>query len=152
MTTTETDQVISTLNELIETCKDGQQGFRTAADLVKDASLKSLFDGYSREREQFVTDLQAEVGRLGQKPERTGSTAGALHRGWINIKSMATGASEASIIAEAERGEDSAVRTYQDALNQNLPSQIRSIVQRQYAAAKAAHDRVRDLEKATSKP
>ena len=144
------DNVISTLNNLIETCKDGQNGFQTAAEGVKRSDLKSLFAEYALQRSKFAGELQNEVTRLGGDPENTGSVAATLHRGWINIKSAVTGADENAVIAECERGEDSAVSNYQDALNdQNLPADIRSIVERQYMQIKEAHDRVRALERAT---
>jgi uncharacterized protein (TIGR02284 family) len=144
------DNVISTLNNLIETCKDGQNGFQTAAEGVKRSDLKSLFAEYALQRSKFAGELQNEVTRLGGDPENTGSVAATLHRGWINIKSAVTGADENAVIAECERGEDSAVSNYQDALNdQNLPADIRSIVERQYTQIKEAHDRVRALERAT---
>ncbi len=147
---TDNDNVISTLNNLIETCKDGQEGFQTAADGVKNSELKTLFHTYSQQRAQFAGELQSEVGRLGGDPEKTGSLAASLHRGWIDIKSAVTGEDEGAVIAECERGEDSAVKNYNDALaDQNLPGDIRSIVERQFAQVKEAHDRIRSLEKAT---
>lgn len=139
------DYVVSTLNNLIETCKDGQQGFQTAAEGVETSELKALFHTYARQRAQFASDLQREVQRLGGDPEQAGSLAASLHRGWINIKSAVTGADEASIIAEAERGEDSAVRNYMEALRAELPNHIRDLVERQSREVKEAHDRVRDL-------
>ena len=143
---TDNDNVISTLNNLIETCKDGENGFRTAADGVKNSELKTLFNTYSQQRAQFAAELQSEVRNLGGDPENTGSVAATLHRGWINIKSTVTGEDEAAVIAECERGEDSAVEHYQEALSdQSLPVQVREVVQRQYVAVQAAHDRVRDL-------
>lgn len=145
----ENDDVISTLNSLIETCKDGQNGFRTAAEGVKDSQLTTLFSTYSRQRAEFAAELQNEVRRLGGDPEETGSTAAAVHRGWMNIKSAVTGEDEAAIIAECERGEDSAVKSYEDALRSNLPSDLASIVQHQFTQVKEAHDRIRSLEKAS---
>ncbi len=144
-----TNETISTLNNLIETCKDGENGFRTAAEGVENSELKTLFNTYAQQRAQFAAELQAEVRRLGGDPEKTGSVAASLHRGWINIKSAVTGGSEASVIAECERGEDSAVRNYDDALQQDLPPDVRAVIQRQYAQIKAAHDRVRALRDAT---
>ncbi len=144
----ETD-VISTLNNLIETCKDGQNGFQTAAEGVKNSELKTLFHTYSQQRAQFAGELQAEVRRLGGDPEKTGSIAATLHRGWIDIKSAVTGEDENAVISECERGEDSAVRNYQDAINAGLPGDVRSIVERQYTQVKEAHDRIRALERAT---
>ena len=143
------DDVISTLNNLIETCKDGQNGFQTAADGVKNSELKTLFHTYSQQRAQFAGELQGEVRRLGGDPEQTGSVAATLHRGWIDIKSAVTGEDENAVISECERGEDSAVSNYKDALNENLPADVRSIVERQYAQVKEAHDRIRALERAT---
>jgi uncharacterized protein (TIGR02284 family) len=143
-------QVISTLNNLIETCKDGENGFRTAADGVENSELKTLFLTYSQQRAQFAAELQTEVRNLGGDPEDTGSVAASLHRGWINIKSVVTGEDEGAIISECERGEDSAVRNYKDALNENLPANIQATVQRQYTQVKEAHDRIRALEKADS--
>jgi len=144
------DNVISCLNNLIETCKDGQDGFKTAAEGVERSELKTLFYEYSQQRATFAGELQNEVRRLGGDPEKSGSVAASLHRGWIDIKSAVTGKDDNAVIAECERGEDSAVKNYKDALNdKNLPSDVRSIVERQYAAVQEAHDRVRSLERAT---
>ena len=142
------DNAIPTLNNLIETCKDGEEGFRTAADGVKNSDLRTLFLTYSQQRAQFAAELQSEVRHLGGDPEDSGSVAASLHRGWINIKSTVTGEDEGAVISECERGEDSAVRNYKDALNHDLPANLRSIVERQYAQVKEAHDRIRALERA----
>lgn len=144
------DEVISTLNNLIETCKDGQNGFQTASEGVKNSELKTLFSTYSQQRAQFAGELQNEVRRLGGDPEQTGSVAATLHRGWIDIKSAVTGEDEGAVISECERGEDSAVRNYKDAIAANLPADVATIIQRQYGQVKEAHDRIRSLEKATS--
>jgi uncharacterized protein (TIGR02284 family) len=111
--------------------------------------LSSLFHNYSQQRAQFAGELQSEVRHLGGDPEKTGSVAASLHRGWINIKSVVTGEDEASVIAECERGEDSAVSNYEDALKENLPANVRSVVERQFTQVKEAHDRIRSLKHAT---
>jgi uncharacterized protein (TIGR02284 family) len=143
------DKVISTLNDLIETCKDGQEGFRQAAEGVKNSELKTLLHTYSQQRAQFAGELQNEVRRLGGDPETTSSNAGALHRGWINLKAAITGADEGAIISECERGEDAAVSGYESAVAGELPGDLRAIVERQFADIKEAHDRIRALERAT---
>jgi uncharacterized protein (TIGR02284 family) len=145
---TDNDNVISTLNNLIETCKDGENGFRTAASGVKNGELKMLFNLYSQQRAQFAAELQAEVRSLGGDPEETGSVAASLHRGWINIKSAVTGEDEGAVVSECERGEDAAVENYQEALNETLPANVLAIVERQYVQVKEAHDRIRALERA----
>ena len=147
----ETSGVASTLNGLIETCKDGEQGFRSAAEGVTDPNLQRLFESYSQQRSEFANELQMEVKRLAEDPVDSGHVLGALHRGWLNIKAAVTGKDEGAIISECERGEDVAVRNYREALDQSLPSNIRMIVERQFVQVKQAHDHVRSLEQAHSR-
>ena len=149
---TQSKKIISTINGLIETLKDGQEGFRQAAEAVKDSSLKSLFSEYSLQRSRFAGELQNEVVRLGDAdPENTSSTAGAMHRAWINLKSAITSQDDHAILAECERGEDVAVSEYKKAMSEELSSPIRETISRQYDEVKLAHDRVRDLRDARKK-
>jgi len=134
------------LNNLIETLKDGQEGFKQAAEGVSDPKLKSLFRDYSQQRSSFATALQSEARRHGEtEPETSSSATGALHRGWINLKSAITGGDEHAILAECERGEDSAVEEYKKALDDGLTPSAQELVSRQFAEIKAAHDRIRSL-------
>jgi uncharacterized protein (TIGR02284 family) len=140
------DKVISTLNTLIETCRDGQNGFKEAAENVESPELKTFFNQVTLERGQFTGELQQEVQRLGGDPENTGSTAAAIHRVWMDIKGSLTGRDDHSILNECERGEDSAVEAYTDALkNENLPSNLRSVVERQFRSIQQVHNRVKQL-------
>ena len=143
-------ETVTILNKLIETCKDGEEGYRTAARSMANSDLKVLFTSYAEQRAQFAAELQAEVRRLGADPEKSGSLAAALHRGWTNLKSIVAGAEEAAIIAECERGEDTAQKSYQEALGQSLPADVHAIVSRQLASIKEAHHRVHALEMAAS--
>jgi len=137
------------LNNLIETLKDGQEGFKQAAESVRNPALKSLFSEYSQQRSRFASSLQAEARKLGEeKPETSSSATGALHRGWINLKSAITGGDEHAILAECERGEDSAVEEYKKALDDGLSPSAQELVSRQFAEIKAAHDRIRSLRNA----
>ena len=142
----EQQEVISTINNLIETLKDGQEGFKQAAEGVKDPQLKSLFNDYSQQRSRFATELQSQARSLGEpEPETSSTAAGALHRSWINLKSAVTRGDDHAILAECERGEDSAVEEYKKAINENLSAQLREIVSRQYSEIKNTHDRIRNL-------
>ena len=139
------DKTIATLNNLIETCKDGELGFKTAAEGLKSADIKQKFLEYSRQRAEMVRDLQAEVRRLGGDPEKSGSVSGSLHRGWLDIKSVITGKDDHAIVAEAERGEDVAKTVYENALKEALPSTVLAVVQQQAIKVRQVHDQVRNL-------
>ena|SRR6267378_983179 len=138
-------ETTSVLDDVIQTLRDGEEGFRQASEAVRDPQLKSLFTEYSQQRSRFATDLQSQVRNLGEKPETDSSAAGALHRGWINLKSVVTGGDDHAILAECERGEDSAVEEYKKALDDDLSQPLYELVSRQYTDIKAAHDRIRNL-------
>jgi len=143
-------EIISTINSLIETLKDGEEGFKQAAEAVKDSNLKSLFYEFSQQRARFATELQSQAMNLGEsEPEESSSATGAMHRAWIDLKSAVTSGDDHAILAECERGEDSAVKEYEDALKADLPAPLDDIVSREYAEVKSAHDRIKGLRDAT---
>lgn len=147
---TDTSNTYDTINELIKTCHDGENGFETAANGVEDSALKAEFLEYSRQRRQFAADLRmllsdAGIGDSGDEPATGGSVAAALHRGWINLKQAVTTNDRHAVLAECERGEDSAVETYREALNAGLPNPFADIVSAQYEQIQRAHDRVKAL-------
>jgi len=141
-------ELIECLNDLIQTCRDGENGFQAAADHVQDADLKSFFTDCSVQRAQFSSELESEIRQLGGTPVKSGSVSAAFHRGWMNIKSIVTGSSTDAIVAECERGEDAAIENYQQVLKKNLPPNVLPVVKHQFTQIKRAHDRIRDLEQA----
>jgi uncharacterized protein (TIGR02284 family) len=142
----DTKAAISTLNDLIETCKDGANGFRTAAEAVKNPDAKALFTTRVPMIERAAAELQAEVRRLGGDPETTGSVAATVHRGYIGLKAAITGKDEAAIITECLRGEELAVKNYEDALAKaDLPVESRAIVERHLRGTVQNLEKVRAL-------
>jgi uncharacterized protein (TIGR02284 family) len=139
------NDAVSTLNSLIETCKDGEKGFTEAAEGLKSADIKAKFLEYSRERAQMAAELQTEVRSLGGDPDKGGSMSGSVHRGWLNLKAAITGHDDHAIVSEAERGEDVAKEAYESALKATLPPSAQTLVQQQAAKVRRVHDAVRDL-------
>ncbi|MBP7415805.1 MAG: PA2169 family four-helix-bundle protein [Pyrinomonadaceae bacterium] len=142
--------VIAILNGLIETCKDGQNGFKTAAEGIERSELKTVFYEFSQQRSEFSGILQGLVRELGGDPESTGTLSAAVHRGWIDIKSLVTGKDEEAILNECERGEDFAKEAYADALKTSLPANIADVIEQQAHAVLVAHNRIKSLRNAES--
>ena len=139
------DDVISALEKLIQNCRDGQEIYRDAAEHVKAPDLRSLFNQISTTRAEFAGELENEVIRLGRHdPDRKATTAGALHRRWIDLKA-AMGGGDHSILSSLESGEDSAKQAYEDVLKDPLPRDIQDIVNRQRQQVISTHDRIRAL-------
>ena len=139
------DDIIDTLNDLIETSKDGEYGFRTSAEYLKDMALKQTFTTRAEECRQAAAELQAMVTRFGGKAEDSGSAAGALHRGWVAVNVVLAGYTDKAILEETERGEDTALASYRKALDKSLPPDVRAVVERQYEGVKRNHLQVRTL-------
>jgi uncharacterized protein (TIGR02284 family) len=143
-------EVVDILMRVHHITQDGVKGFREAAAKLE-GSYKDLLLRLADERAAIDRDLREQIGLRGGDPDKSGDTAGALHRGWIGLKS-ALGGGEKAIMEECERGEDAAVKTYQDALNQqSLPPDVEILLNRHYARIKNAHDQVRDLRDALKK-
>ncbi|WP_019142251.1 ferritin-like domain-containing protein [Noviherbaspirillum massiliense] len=139
------DEVISTLNDLIETSKDGEEGFRACAEDVRNPQLKTFFLNRAQACTTAVSQLQELVRSYGGDPETSGGLGGALHRRWVDIKSLVTGKDDKAILTECERGEDVAVASYRKALAKNLPVDVRTLVERQYQGVVHNHDQVKAL-------
>lgn len=139
------NETINHINNLIETLKDGELGYKTAAEDVNSPDLKRTFSGYSSQRAQFAQALQSKVARVGEEPEDSGSVAGTLHRGWINAKAAVSSREDLAILEECERGEDSAVETYREAIASTDLDAERATIEEQFTQIRAAHDHIRSL-------
>lgn len=142
--TTISDEVIDTLNNLVELNRDGQKGFQEAAAKIDAPLIKSFCLEQSLSRAKFVGELQTQILSLGVEPDNTGSVAGALHRGWMGLKS-ALGGGDHAILEATESGEDHAITVYQKALEETLPAPVREMVERQFHSVKQSHVQVKEL-------
>lgn len=139
------DDIVSTLNDLIETSKDGEEGFRQCADNASDPTLKSFLANRAQSCAAAVLELQQLVRNHGGKPETSSGIGGALHRRWVDVKSLLTGKDDKAVLEECERGEDYAKSSYQAALKKDLPPEIRSVIDKQYQGVLKNHDAVKSL-------
>ena len=134
------------LNHLIETCKDAERGFRHVAEHATDPAVKSLFLDIASQRARFAADLLPHAQRLGGADAHEGTTAGTLHRTWIDLRSAILGGDPVAAIQEAERGEHFSRGVYKDALDSMLPPTAREVVETQYAELRRTAQRLRELE------
>ena len=141
-------EILSTLESLIEINRDGQEGFRLAAENAQATELKSVFSQYGSERGVMIGELQTLQRQHGQTDVDDGGTVvGGLHRAWINLRSVIASKNDQAILEEAERGEDAALDAYRDALKPAtppFPRSITSVLEPHLSKVQAAHDDVRD--------
>lgn len=140
------EPTLQLLNLLIQVSKDAEQGYQAAALDVADPSLARLFADYAAQRMKFVVELQQRVRTLRGDPAKTGTLAAKLHRGWLDLQAALASGDAHAVLAECERGEDAALGVYREGLKApDVDDDSRRLMQRQYEAVQAAHDRVKQL-------
>jgi uncharacterized protein (TIGR02284 family) len=132
------------LLDVIKTLQDGQKGFADIGEHLKDDTLKRYFLAESLKRANFRAELENELHHAGMADvKESGSTAGAMHRAWGELKAK-LGGGDHTLLETAEQGEDEAKKAYKDALEQDLPLPIRQLLTEQQAHVLNSHNYVRD--------
>ena len=138
----------STTSDLIETLKNGEEGFRKAAEKLADSSSSDLsaeFVNYSEQRGRLSAELASIAHAYGDDiPERS-TVPGAIHRGWMAVKDTFTGSSPAAVLKAALTGEDHAVAEYEDAIKADISEDLRAVLARQLSEVSATRTRVKAL-------
>ncbi len=141
----ENSDTIDVLNDLIEVSKDGEYGFRACAEQAKSPDIKSTLSARAADCANGAAELQRLVVSLGGEPEDSGSALGAVHRGWVSVKTALTSKDDVAVLEEAERGEDSALKKYREAAGKGLTAEAQALVQKQLAGAQRNHDQIKAL-------
>jgi uncharacterized protein (TIGR02284 family) len=139
----ENHELIDTLNTLIETSRDGENGFTACAEDASDASLRAYFTICATRCRVSVHALEKLVTHHGGSPEQSGSLLGSVNRAWLNLRAAISSNSDLAVLEACERAEDVAFRAYQHALEKDLPGDVRPVVRAQFNGAQENHDRVR---------
>jgi len=80
-------QTEDTLRDLIETLRDGHQGFIELEKNLKDPEARQLFREQTLERAEFAAELENELHHFGVKDVKVASsTAGKVHRAWVKTR------------------------------------------------------------------
>lgn len=144
----ENQKSIDALNKLIEINNDRVEGYETAAKEADSADLKSLFASLQITSQNNLTELRSEVTRLGGKPEEGTRVTGKFFRAWMDVKAAFTGNDRKTILNSCEFGEDKALETYENVLEENrgdlAPEQL-ALIAKQQASLTTDHDRVKAL-------
>ncbi|MCL1619077.1 PA2169 family four-helix-bundle protein [Ralstonia pseudosolanacearum] len=141
MTNTQ-DGIVLTLNRLIEVGKNDELSCSSGAREVHDPQLRDILTDTAQSCRASVQELQQLVRSLGGQPRDRGSMNGTLHRGWMEIRHLITPNDDDVVLEMCEREEDIARHEYQTTLQQDLPAEIRAVVQRQYEGIQLHRERI----------
>jgi uncharacterized protein (TIGR02284 family) len=143
-----TNDVIEALDDLIETLEDGVLGFKHAASRAANdgrQDIAFIFERLAIQRQHFLSELTSISDEMGHDWKESGSVAGALHRGWMNVADVVTGGSPNVLLDAAETGETHTVTAYEQALSKKLPSSLLDTVQHQLSEVLKAREEVRSI-------
>jgi uncharacterized protein (TIGR02284 family) len=139
------EDVIDVLQDLAECSLDGEYGFRACAEQAKRDDLKATFLQHADECHRAAQELNEQIRARGGKAKEHGSASGAMHRGWVAVKSKLTTYDDKAVLEEAERGEDNAMARYRKALKASLPADVKLVVERQMQGVQRNHDQIKML-------
>lgn len=137
--------------ELVETLRDGERGFASAAEKLRDSDRPdwaATLERLSEQRAAFGREIVDLGHRYDEDVEEDGTIAASLHRGWVSLKDALTGDDAGSVLGAAVTGENHAVSEYEDALEHDLSDGFREVVSRQHTEVVAARDEVKALQHA----
>lgn len=133
-------EVLDQLNKLLTSNRDAEKGYQEAAENAKDAEIKSMFLAQSRQRGEFVLELDREIRTLGGEPDSGTSLASDLHRAWINVKSTFASNDDKATVQECQRGDREALDNYNSVLQEtDLIASTRELLLRQKQSIDSAH-------------
>lgn len=141
------DHVIETLNDLVQIHNDRIAGYEKSLKELRpeDEDLKPNFLNYIQQSHECKSVLGTEIQVLKGTIDTSTTTGGKLYRMWMDIKSAFTGKDDHAILSNAEFGEDNVQKAYRQALKEELPNNIRELIQSQQTRLKQAHDEVKAL-------
>jgi uncharacterized protein (TIGR02284 family) len=128
------------VRDVVEVLHDGQRGFISISEHLKDPQVKAFFLKEASTRAEYARELESAAGL---DKDTGGTTAGAVHRFWGDLKAN-MGGGDHTLLETAEQGEDAAKEAYEDALKETVVTgNIRKVLQKQQTHIQQSHDQVK---------
>lgn len=145
-------QIVATLNDLLNITNDRILGFNKVEEIVWQGfpNLKNDYDQMVKESQTMKSDLIGLITERGGEADNTATTAGAIHRTWIDLKNSLAGNNAESTLENVVFGEQAAIDSYQEALQGgDLCPQSTEVVAKQLEQLKSSYNKFERLEKAS---
>lgn len=127
------EKIEDRLKDLVNKNEDAIKGFEKASKNSEQVGIKTYFENKVIERMQFLREIRAAVPDLDLGSVAIdGSTAGAVHRTWMDVKAFFAGDNDEAMLEEAVRGDKSAIEDYDKALTETMmPPRLKEIIRAQ---------------------
>jgi uncharacterized protein (TIGR02284 family) len=138
--------IIRTLNDLIASCHDSEEGFGKAAKGAHSDVLRNRFTGIALQRSEFAGELAGHVRQLGGEPAAQAHESSIQQKGWRELEASIRPKDDRTLVDECIQGEENTLRHFEQALTRDLPPPIRPVVERQRLAVQEALLELRSVE------
>nr|WP_294862287.1 PA2169 family four-helix-bundle protein [uncultured Fluviicola sp.] len=149
---TNNQEIIASLNNLVQINNDRIQGYLTAAEETDQDDLKRVFSEMMTASQECRRELVQEISKLGGTPVEGTTVSGKIFRVWMDVKAALTSKDRKAILNSCEFGEDAAVKTYQAEIDGNAlnGTEYLLIVKDQFSKIKSGHDKIKQLRDAAN--
>ena len=131
--------VKSDINNVLDICHDGTEGYNRAADHIQNNEISTIFHRLAQQRKMFAEELKQDTRDLGLEVKDAGTIKGFFHRNWLDLKSKVTNDDIDTIVDTAKTGEHKAVETYDHAINnEKMPAYIKDRLKQQRSLIQGA--------------
>lgn len=144
---TPTENTAEVLNDLIQINNDRIEGYERAAKETneKDLDLRAIFNDMADESRKYVSELSTYVAVRGEDTAEGTTLKGKIYRTWMDVKAVFTGKDRKAILASCEFGEDAAQKAYEEALQEDISSEVRKVITEQKASLRNSHDKIKRM-------
>jgi uncharacterized protein (TIGR02284 family) len=146
---TASERITDVLRELTEFINDRREGYERAAKESKNPDFQAYYRDLANQSQDWASDLNQITQQYGGRAETDTTVKGKFYRGWMDVKAALTGNDEKAIIDNNLYGEEWALKAYNDALDNNeLPMDIRQLVERQRQSSQQTYNRLQQMKAA----
>jgi uncharacterized protein (TIGR02284 family) len=148
METLSNEKQVAVLNDLIQVNNDRRAGYDKAISELNDkdaGELEPFLRRIVNDSIDYNTELEKLVSLYEGKTAEGTSGAGKVYRAWMELKALLTGSDSVTILESCETVEATAIRAYNEVLEEELGSDIRRLVKAQKSGIVQAFEDIRNL-------
>jgi uncharacterized protein (TIGR02284 family) len=125
------EKIEEKIKDVIRKNEDAVKGFEKAAENAKTEGIQSYFRNKAIERTRYIKTLRNATPAL-EIGDPDGSTAGNLHRTWMDVKAFFSRDNDEVMLEEAIKGDRSAIEEYNEVLAESqVPHRVKEILREQ---------------------
>lgn len=143
-----TKKTIKVLNSFIIINNARIKRYKAASTDAEESFIKKAFKNFQKTSQICKTELRKEIVKLGGTPVEEKNTAGFIYSFWNKIKKNLISKDSNDIISSCERNETIIIKTYYEAIYNNLgylTNKQKAILNDQYLLINDDHDKMKSF-------